>query len=209
MRPQTIKRKVDLYLTVALSIAMLTFSLLVLWYLRTQLLHGVSDRILQLSEVITKSTHFAMLQNQPHYVAQIIQDVAKQDHIDKVRIVSKDGRIIHSSYAPEIGRILDGTAEACVSCHRGDTPLEQLPKSNRTWTFTNGAGRRVLGSMEVIRNEPACYNAACHQHHRDTAVLGVLDIVYSLDDIDRSMRTSCTMVQFRCGRRGRARRSRR
>jgi two-component system, NtrC family, sensor kinase len=194
MRPQTLKLKVDFYLTIALSLAMLTFSVLVVWYLRSQLLSGVSEHITQLSEVITKSTRFAMLQNQPNYVAQIIQDVAKQGSIDKVRIVSKDGRIIHSSNPPEIGRILDGNAEACVSCHHGDTPLEQLPKNNRTWTFTNASGRRVLGSMEVIRNEPACYNAACHQHHRDTTVLGVLDIVYSLDDIERSVRNSSLAI---------------
>ena len=44
--------------------------------------------------------------------------------------------------------------------------------------------------MEVIRNEPSCYNAACHQHSKETSVLGVLDIVYSLDEIDRKLRTS-------------------
>jgi two-component system NtrC family sensor kinase len=185
---------VDFYLTVALTLAMLTFCVMVIWYLRAQLLTGVSDHIMQLSEVITKSTRFAMLQNQPQYVAQIIQDVAKQGNIDKVRIVSKDGRIIHSSNAVEIGRILDGDAEACVSCHRSDRPLEQLPKTHRTWTFINSAGRRVLGSMEVIRNEPACYNAACHQHHKDTTVLGVLDIVYSLDEIERTVRHSSLAI---------------
>jgi two-component system NtrC family sensor kinase len=51
-------------------------------------------------------------------------------------------------------------------------------------------GRRMLGSMEVIRNEPSCYTAACHQHDQNTSVLGVLEVVYSLDDIDRTMRTS-------------------
>jgi two-component system NtrC family sensor kinase len=190
MRPQTLKYKVDLYLTVALSLAMLGFTLAVTWYLRSELLNGASGHITQLSEVITRSTRFAMLQNQPNYVAHIIQDVGRQGSIQKVRIVSKDGRIIHSNHAPEIGRILDGDAEACVSCHRAETPLEQLPKDRKTWTFTNADGRRLLGSMEVIRNEPACYNAACHQHHKDTAVLGVLDIVYSLDDIERTMRMS-------------------
>ena len=48
----------------------------------------------------------------------------------------------------------------------------------------------LLGSMEVIRNEPSCYNAACHQHSKETSVLGVLDIVYSLDTIDQKLRTS-------------------
>ena len=100
MRPQTLKLKVDFYLTIGLSIAMLAFSALVVWYLRSQLLSGVSDHITQLSEVITKSTRFAMLQNQPNYVAQIIQDVAKQGSIDKVRIVSKDGQSFTQAIPP-------------------------------------------------------------------------------------------------------------
>ncbi len=44
--------------------------------------------------------------------------------------------------------------------------------------------------MEVVRNEPSCYNAACHQHSQDKPVLGVLDIVYSLDETDRELRAS-------------------
>jgi two-component system NtrC family sensor kinase len=93
-----------------------------------------------------------------------------------------------------IGGMLDSNAEACVSCHRAEIPLDQLPKDKKTWTFTTPEGRRMLGGMEVIRNEPACYNAACHQHHKDTAVLGVVDIVYSIDDIERALRTSSLTI---------------
>src|SRR5665811_1917205 len=67
---------------------------------------------------------------------------------------------------------------------------DRVPKSERTWTFKSPDGQSLLGSMEVIRNEPSCYNAACHQHAKETSVLGVLDIVYSLDEIDRKLRTS-------------------
>ncbi len=87
--------------------------------------------------------------------------------------------------------MVDRKAEACVHCHQSDTPLEQLPKSKRTWTFTKR--RRAVACSAAWKSSatsPSCYNAACHQHRRDTAVLGVLDIVYSLDDIDRTMRTS-------------------
>jgi two-component system NtrC family sensor kinase len=194
MNPQTLKFKLGFYLTVALSAAMLLFTLLVAWYQREELLNGVADHVTQLSEVVTKSTRFAMLQNQPAYVDRIIHDVANQSSIDKVRILSKDGRIIYSTFAPEIGQILDRKAEACFHCHESAIPLAQLPKNKRTWTFTSPNGRRLLGSMEVIRNEPSCYNAACHQHSKDTQVLGVLDIVYSLDDIERTMRRNAISV---------------
>lgn len=58
----------------------------------------------------------------------------------------------------------------------------------------------MLGSMDVIRNEPSCYTANCHQHSKSTSVLGVLDIVYSLDDIDRKMQTNAiTMAAMSLG----------
>ena len=83
--PRTLKMKVVVYLTVALSVAMLLFTGLVAWFLYSEILGKVSDHVVQLSEVITKSTRFAMLQNQPAYVDRIIHDVANQEGIDRVR----------------------------------------------------------------------------------------------------------------------------
>jgi len=194
MQPQTLKFKVVLYLAIALSAAMLLFTGLVGWFLYNEILGRVSDHVSQLSEVITKSTRFAMLQNQPAYVDRIIQDVANQEKIDRIRILSKEGKITHSTYAPEIGQSVDRNAEACSHCHQSERPLEQLPKSERTWTFKSPDGQSLLGSMEVIRNEPSCYNAACHQHSKETSVLGVLDIVYPLDEINRKMRASTLWI---------------
>ncbi len=190
MQPQTLKFKVVLNLSIALSVAMLLFTGLVAWFLYTEILGKVSDHVTQLSEVITKSTRFAMLQNQPNYVDRIIRDVADQEKIDRIRILSKDGKIIHSTYTPEIGEMVDRNAEACSHCHKSERPLEQLPKGQRTWTFKGPYGQSLLGSMEVIRNEPSCYTAACHQHSRETSVLGVLDIIYSLDDFNSKLRAS-------------------
>jgi len=194
MRPKTLQFTVGLYLTIALTVAMLAFTSLVVWHQRQELLANVAESVTQLSEVITKSTRYAMLQNQPDYVDKIIHDVGNQGSIDKVRILSKDGRITHSTNPAEIGRTLDRKAEACSHCHQSQRPLEQVPRSERTWTFTTPEGKRMLGSMEVIRNERSCYTAACHQHSKATAVLGVLDIVYSLDEIERSMRMNAITV---------------
>jgi two-component system NtrC family sensor kinase len=190
MQARTLKFKVVFYLTIALSVVMLFFTALVAWFMHEEILDKVSDHVIQLSDVISKSTRFAMLQNQPAYVDRIIHDVANQEKIDRIRILSKEGRITHSTYAPEIGQTVDRNAEACSHCHQSERPLEQVPRSERTWTFKGADGRSLLGSMGVIRNEPSCYNAACHQHSKETSVLGVLDIVYSLDTIDQKLRTS-------------------
>jgi two-component system, NtrC family, sensor kinase len=200
MRAQSVNVKVAFYATVTLSVAMLLLTGLIAWYQRQSLLDEAAGHVTRLSEVITKSTRFAMLQNQPAYVDSIIQDVADQPHLDKVRVVSKEGKITHSTEPAEIGQMVDRKSEGCSSCHQSEKPLEQIPRGKRTWTFSAPDGRRLLGSMEVIRNEPSCYTAACHQHSRSTSVLGVLDIVYSLDDIDRTVRNRAfTVAGFSLG----------
>jgi two-component system NtrC family sensor kinase len=200
MRSKTLKFKIVLYLALALTLAMLVFSLLVARHQRDELLREAVSHVTQISEVIKKSTRFAMLTNQPTYVDSIIRDVGNQGSIEKVRILSKDGTIIHSTYLPELGLKVDRKAEACVLCHRSETALEQIPQSQRSRIFATPEGRRMLGSMDVIRNEPSCYTANCHQHSKSQSVLGVLDIVYSLDDIDRTMRTNAiTMGAYSLG----------
>jgi two-component system NtrC family sensor kinase len=189
---QTLRFKLGLYLAVALSAAMLVFAVLVTLYLREQLRNGAAEHVTQLSEVVTKSTRYAMLQNQPTYVDRIIHDIASLGSIDKVRIFSKDGRIINSTYAEEIGQLLDRKAEECHLCHATDTPPSH--DSKRTWTFAGLNGERLLGSMELIRNEPSCYTAACHHHSKETPILGILGIVYSLDEIERTTRSKAISI---------------
>src|SRR5476649_3015290 len=200
MRSKTLKFKVVFYLAIALTLAMFVFSLLVVRHQRDQLLREAVSHVAQISEVIKKSTRFAMLTNQPTYVDSIIRDVGNQGGIEKVRILSKDGTIIHSTYLPELGLKVDRKAEACVLCHRSDASLEQVPQSQRSRIFATPEGRRMLGNMDVIRNEVSCYTANCHQHSKSTPVLGVLDIVYYLDDIDRTMRKNAiTMAVYSLG----------
>ena len=142
---QTLRFKLGFYLSVALWTAMLVFITLVTLYLRQQLFNGAADHVTQLSEVITKSTRYAMLQNQPTYVDRIIHDVASQDSIDKVRIFSKDGRIINSTYAEEIGKTLDRKAEDCYLCHADDrTPS----RDEQAHLDLRGAQRRAAARLD-------------------------------------------------------------
>lgn len=194
MLPRTLKFKVGFYVAITLTVAMGLFTFLVIKHQRDQLLQNAVSHVTQISEVITKSTRYAMLQNRPDYVLRIIQDVGHQENIAKVRILSKEGRIIHSTQLPEIGQTVDRNADGCILCHQGEKPLEQVPQSERSRIYATAEGRRLLGSMEVIRNEPSCYTAACHQHNKAQSVLGVLDIVYSLDEIDRTLKRSTIAI---------------
>jgi len=64
---------------------------------RERLLDAAAQHVTQLSDVVTRSTRFAMMQARPDYVHNIIQDVARQESIDRVRIFNKEGTIIYSS----------------------------------------------------------------------------------------------------------------
>ncbi|MDH5534765.1 MAG: ATP-binding protein [Betaproteobacteria bacterium] len=192
--------KVGLYVAAALAVVMLIFIALVVDHQRKQLLEQAASHVNQLSDVISKSTRFAMLHNQPTYVDLIIHDVVNKERIDRVRIFNKDGRIIHSTYPPELGVIVDRKAEACFHCHQSEKPLERIPQNKRSRVFDSLDGRHLLANMEVIRNEPSCYEAACHQHTKAQSVLGVLDVVYSLEDMDRTLRNDAiTLGVFSLG----------
>jgi len=192
MRPRTLKFKVGLYVAAALAAAMAVFTVLVARYQRAELIEQASEHVAQVSEVITRSTRFAMLQNQAVYVDRILQDVANQSGIDRVRIFSKDGRIIHSTYPPELGTSVDRKAEGCLTCHQGEKPLDHIPLARRSREFIGTQGQHLLANMSVIRNEPPC--AQCHQDAKSKPVLGVLDVVYSLDGMDRRLRASVFSV---------------
>jgi two-component system NtrC family sensor kinase len=189
----SLKFKVGLYLMITLTATLMLFALLVVRNERQELLRAAASHVNQLSDVIIRSTRFAMLNNNPEYVHSIIQDVARQEKITKVRIFSKEGVIIDSSVGDEIGQRVDAKAEGCVGCHLNGRPLRQVPSSDRARIFETG-GKRHLASMEVIRNEPSCSQASCHAHSPTQTVLGVLDIVYPLEDIDNSLRSSALTI---------------
>ena len=160
----SLKVKVGIYIGVALTAAVLLFTVMMVRNSEEQLLQQAISHAAQLSEVTIKSTRFAMLQNQPSYVNQVIRDVGAQKDIDRVRILSKNGTVIHSSREEEVGQTVDQEAESCLACHLDEQSRRASPMVGRPRFFTDERGRRMLGSTAVIRNEPTCSNGGCHAH---------------------------------------------
>ena len=190
----SLKVKVGVYLVMALTVAVFLFTFMVVRNNREELLHQAISHSARLSEVITKSTRFAMLRNQPSYINKIIQDVGGQNDIDRVRILSKNGTVIYSSQTDEIGTLVDQEAEACLGCHLDQVSMQESPMIGRPRFFTNPEGKRMLGSTAVIRNEPTCSNGGCHAHPPEQLVLGVLDIVSPLQEIDQTIRSNTLTI---------------
>jgi len=189
MFQNNLKLKVSLYLIIALSTAMGLFTFLIVKHQMEELESEVSRHVTQISEVIVKSTRYAMLLNERDNAEQIIHDVGKQHSIERVRVINKDGKIIHSNHPAEIGSSIDQQSEPCVKCHKTSKPLVHVPDNKRWTIYRTNEGKRMLASMQAIRNEPSCSSAACHEHPKNQMVLGVVDIVYSLDEIDQKKET--------------------
>ncbi|MBI4535006.1 MAG: HAMP domain-containing protein, partial [Ignavibacteriae bacterium] len=158
---------------------------------RSMLLDEVERHANQLSETVRKSTRYGMLVNQREQVHKIINDVGTDPAIHEVRVFNKEGVIIYSSKQENIGHVVDKNAESCYKCHAADRPLERLPDVDRTRIFrVHPDSSRILAVIAPIYNEPSCWQGSCHAHSKQQSVLGVLDVTYSLADIDRKIAMS-------------------
>jgi two-component system, NtrC family, sensor kinase len=137
-----------------------------------------------LSQTINNALHRAMLHDRRSDAYLIMQDIARQGEIVRVRMMDGEGRVTFSTTRDEVGQAVDRKAEACFACHAANEPLHRLPLEERSRVFTLG-DHRVLGIVTPIYNEASCSNAACHAHPPERQVLGVIDVGVSLGRLDR------------------------
>lgn len=156
-------------------------------YLNVQARH-LDETILknatQLSETIRKSIQYDMLVNRKENAYRIMQTIAEQEGIEKVRIYGSEGAILFSTDKDERGTMVDKKAEACYACHAMDTPIERLATPSRNRIFPSGKGYRILGMINPMYNDRDCSSAECHAHPATQKVLGVIDITMSLAGVD-------------------------
>ncbi|MCF8159509.1 MAG: HAMP domain-containing protein [Polaromonas sp.] len=189
MIKNNLKFKVSVYLFVALSVATALTTLLFIKHRQAEMQDMVAGHVMQIADVVVASTRYTMLLNKRDIAEKIIEDVGKQQGIERLRVISKDGTIIHSNRKSEIGYSVEQQDEPCIGCHQTSEPLKRVADDKRWQVFSNPDGtHRVLTSMHAIRNEPTCASASCHEHPASQSVLGIVDIAYSLEEIDQSMR---------------------
>jgi two-component system, NtrC family, sensor kinase len=182
-----LRLRLSLYLLLALSPAALLLPYLIVQHQRNHLQGEIARQVTEIAQLIVKSTRYTMLVNEREIAEKIVEDIGRQPGIERVRVINADGTIIHSNRRAEFLRSIERTEPPCNVCHKTAEPLQQVPDRDR-WRIDAGAdGRRLLAAMEPIRNEPSCSTASCHEHSPSTVVLGVVDIAYSLDEMDRTL----------------------
>ncbi|BCR06654.1 two-component sensor histidine kinase [Desulfuromonas versatilis] len=164
-----------------LLLTMVAFAVINVKTLKDVFLREAIHDVDELSETIIRTTHYQMLEDDRKRVYQMIEEVGTQHGVEHIRLINKDGVINFSTENAEIGTLLDKNAEACSMCHAEDTPLTHASTMNRSRIFSDRAGKEVLGIAKGIYNQPACYTADCHVHPREAKILGVLDVIVSLE----------------------------
>ncbi len=170
---------------IVLALSLTAWTVFNIHHQRDKLTHNVTKNIDRLSTTIKLGTRYAMMLNSRPDITQIINNIAQQKEIKAIRIYNKKGEIKFSSKSGEINRKTEITDAACRICHRTDAPQQHLQLTQRTRMLKNTDGPRMMGIVSPIRNERDCTTAGCHFHREDQTVLGVLDVVVSLENTDK------------------------
>ena len=179
--------KLIILVGIVLIISMATWAYFNVNYQRRRLMEDIVAGTDRLTNSIRLGTHYAMMLNARDDINQIINNIGKQPEIENIRIYNKAGQITYSNHPEEVDRTTNIKAEACDICHRTDPPLIHVELKERIRIFPSGHGYRLLGIITPIRNEPGCSTGGCHFHPADKKILGALDVVVSLMDVDREI----------------------
>ncbi len=129
--------------------------------------------------IIQKSLHHNMLQNQIGAIEKTIEIIGSTKGIKKLRILDLQGNIKFSSDSAEIGSSISSDSALCNQCHRtrGETKQWIIAKDPE--------GERFLKMLIPIKNEKSCYTAPCHNHPKDVRINGLLEVDHSLSPIQK------------------------
>jgi two-component system NtrC family sensor kinase len=152
-----------------------------------------------ISDIIKKSTRYSMLLNRREDVHQIINTIRTEIGVEEIRVYDKQGVIAFSSNSKEILNKVNLNDEACIACHNSSVPLKSLANQDKIRIYRNSENKRVLGVINPIQNEPDCSNADCHAHSPKVNILGVLDVVVSLEQLDSIIQSSTRKVILASG----------
>ncbi len=161
---------------------------------------SVINHAIQASDLIKRSTRYSMLKNDREHLYHTISTIGMEEGVEGVRIYNKPGQIAFSENLTEVGTYVDIKAEQCNVCHEKVPPPVNLTTKNRIRILTSPQGYRVLGLINPIENEHACFTADCHDHSPQDKLLGLLDVKLSLKSVDEeTAQTKKKMILFSSG----------
>ena len=111
------------------------------------------------SSIVRMTRNQMLLDNRPQ-VYQMINEVAERPGIERIRMINRDGIIVHSTHSSEVGKQLDHRAVRCTNCHTPGKTLTRPTIEERSRFFVMPDGRQVMGLARAVQNESSCSAAA-------------------------------------------------
>ena len=184
---QSLVSKLIISVGLILLLTISTWAYFNIKYQKKRLIQEVVSETECLSNTIKLGTHYAMMLNSRDELNQIIVNIGRQKEIENIRIYNKQGEIKFSNQPSELGRTTNIKAEACYICHKSNPPLDKVPIAAMTRIFSAPGGQRLLGIINPIGNRPSCSAHSCHVHPAGKKIIGALDVVVSLEEIDKEI----------------------
>lgn len=167
-------------LFLAIGAVLVVYAVLSFRSVKENFLDFVGGEAERSSELIRRATHDGMLLHRLDEVQVMIERLAEGPDLAAVRVYDKQGAVVLSSDAAEIGRTAELDAQRCSSCHPLGDPTQATSEAA---DLIGSEGGEVLRHVAVIENEPACASGGCHEQAIGKPVLGVLEVEMSLEPL--------------------------
>ncbi|MCK6459689.1 MAG: ATP-binding protein [Planctomycetes bacterium] len=136
----------------------------------------------QLARSLTSATWHAMLADHREDAYRVMETMGHRQGVDRIRMVNAHGAVTFTT--DKTGQRAAYDNETPVAAWQGEPAERRLSASERSRFLEGPTGRRKLGLRTPIYNEISCRTAACHAHPEETPVLGVLDVVVDIGNVD-------------------------
>ena len=167
-------------------ISVVTLGVFLVAMLRSQRRHLLAQSLASaafVSDTISRSIQHDMLHDRREDAYRILDEIARQEHVERLRIFDGAGRIRYSTDPREVGQVADMSAESCNPCHAAGHSTMPLTVDART-RIVEQDGRRLLGVVTPIYNQLSCSGASCHAPQATQRVLGEIELGLALEAVD-------------------------
>ena len=76
----------------------------------------------------------------------------------------------------------------CAKCHDGPDPSTAVGSMNHSSLYLYEREGKIMSMMVPIPNDPDCSGGDCHYHGPEKALLGVLEVGVSQENLEHSLR---------------------
>ncbi|MEN8148687.1 MAG: ATP-binding protein [Planctomycetota bacterium] len=183
--------RLGLFVGVALAVGLTVHFVVSMAHHEEALLSLKKEEASVLAGAIQVSLNDAMMEGESGRkdLQESIEKIGKRPMIDRVRILNSEGVVQYSTDAAEIGRRVEQSAPDCRQCHAGEVkPVSgEIDLASCAYEpSAPGESGRVLGVIHPIYNDMD--PASCMVCHDDRKLLGKLDVVVSLGNLDADIR---------------------